>query len=242
MVLLLLVLLLLCANVVVTSPVKAAKAYLAASELVPAAMNDFGGSLTVTVVNDAAIDCDLTPSLRNLHPSGGKPDTGEDKEVVGSAKFIEARNDPSASLKILLDPPLATENDLEGNLKDPPANAVCHAVRKQSSGDLNNVAFGRKILGRDTDEAAGYHNFAMVCAQSKIHTDYCANRRRGYYCSQNGYLNLQPVSGSSLQRDGANMNHAGRGALLAVRNTMRVHQHKQWVYLSADIHVSTSGI
>lgn len=42
--------------------------------------------------------------------------------------------------------------------------------------------------------AMGYHNYALVCADSKIHTDYCASGRRGYYCSQNGYVLLQVVS------------------------------------------------
>lgn len=40
----------------------------------------------------------------------------------------------------------------------------------------------------------GYHNYALVCANSKTHSDYCASGRRGYYCSQNGYVMLQVVS------------------------------------------------
>lgn len=40
----------------------------------------------------------------------------------------------------------------------------------------------------------GYHNYALVCANSKMHTDYCQSGRRGYYCSQNGYVMLQVVS------------------------------------------------
>lgn len=51
---------------------------------------------------------------------------------------------------------------------------------------LANTKFERTVMG--------YHNYALVCADSKVHTDYCANGRRGYYCSQNGYVLLQVVS------------------------------------------------
>lgn len=66
---------------------------------------------------------------------------------------------------------------------------------------VENTFTSQEISPRDATEAMGYHNYAMVCAESKVHTDYCANRRRGYYCSQNGFLQIYAVSSPiSLKR------------------------------------------
>lgn len=62
------------------------------------------------------------------------------------------------------------------------------------SDKLDRILMGQSANIKLARDSVGYHNYALVCADSKLHTDYCMSGRRGYYCSQNGYVMLKVVS------------------------------------------------
>lgn len=123
--------------------------------------------------------------------------TGRHNEVLSSLNEIDAFTFADHS----------HETDYEDNIEsDAQILGYLHTADKS----VEDPFTSQDISHRDTTEAMGYHNYAMVCAQSKVHTDYCANRRRGYYCSQNGFLQIHAVSASISLKPRTNSMDVGR--------------------------------
>lgn len=130
----------------------------------------------------------LRPSLYKFEPK-----TDKDDKSYSNAQQTESLDDVLSSSDNADTSTVPGQHHNSGYGKDNAAHEKSIDILDTADMNSDSTSARHDVYQRDVVAPMGYHNYAMVCASSKTHTDYCSNRRRGYYCSQNGYLNIHFV-------------------------------------------------